>query len=220
MHGPCVVAHRRDGRRPEICRKYTLLAAQAQSITAQLTGPGPQAVEGESRAAVQEREAIWARSLSRMVALPSTGVTEQQQLIVGVLLRTLQEPALDQAQADLIAKLPAELAIPAVSRAADPTQMDTEGLETSMSAVNEAIERHDEIAGFALRRAMAHAGIEMEGDEDDDELFGGREDDVPTYDWRMRPHKAAVDVEMEGVESDAPQRSLQSLAGLLRDGRL
>ena len=146
-------------------------------------------------------------------------MTEQQQLIVGVLLRTLQEPSLDQAQSELIAKLPPELAIPAVSMAADETQLDTEELEASMQRVNEAIQRHDELASFATRRAAAFAGIEVEDDEDD-ELFGGRDEDLPSYDWRMRPQTEVV--EMEGVEetSKAPIVALKSLTSLLRDGSI
>ena len=178
---------------------------------------------------MQERERAWAKTLGRLVALPSTGVPESAQTIVGVLLRTLQEPSLDAAHAALIAKLPAELQVASQPRAADPSSL--EPLEPTLDKLEAAIGRHDRLAAFALRKARAISGLGGGADDDDlDALFDGDddEDEREAYDWKMRPELDEGGDEdedaMEGVEAVAkpapPSVPLSRWAALLREGRM
>lgn len=212
-----------------------MLAAQAHAITSQLLpvpGPAPPAGTVETTAAVQERERAWSKSLGRLVALPATGVPESSQTIVGVLLRTLQEPSLDAAHAALVAKLPADLQVASQPRAADPSS--AEPLEPALERLGEAIGRHDRLAAFALRKARAISGLGGGAEEDDlDALFDGEEDEDERepYDWKLRPVLDEGDEDddadedaMEGVEVPdkpaPPSVPLSRWSALLREGRL
>lgn len=206
----------KDGCRPDLVAKYSLLLSNTHSISTQLGQP-PHASSQSHR----ELE----RNLSRIAVFPGKPVDQSLDYRVGVLLRTkqvrslfvlvssamnagTQYPEIEDAQRSLLDALPADL-----------KHKDGEANEEDLTKLATATQQHDKLIRFALRRLRGISGIDTgeEEDSEDEEVDAMQQDEgeAPQYDWRMRlePEQPAPSITANAKEV------LQGVAAILRDGR-